>query len=64
VPLDALNRELIRLANRNGLNADQVKELVDLAEHLAFHATESDYEEYLQPQYVYDFWKESYDVEP
>ena len=61
MPLDALNRELIRLANRNGLDAEQVQELVDIATHLAHHATESDFEEYLKPQYVYDFWKESFD---
>lgn len=56
-----LNRELIRIGNRNGVTAEQISELFDLAENLSGHATADDWAEFMRPEYIYDFWKESYD---
>lgn len=49
-----VRRELIRLANRNRLNGDQVADILALAE---FYVGQ-------EPHEIYQAWKDSFDVEP
>ena len=47
-------RELIRLANRDGLNADQIADILSMSDfYLGF-----------EPHEIYAAWKESFDAEP
>ena len=47
-------RELIRLANRDGLNADQIADILSMSDfYLGF-----------EPHEIYTAWRDSYDDEP
>lgn len=60
-----LNRELIRLANRERFTADDVTDLLHLAQMLLAQIRNDDDRELVTAEHIMDFWKESFeDVEP
>jgi hypothetical protein len=56
-----LRRELIRLANRERFTAEDVTDLIDLAEHLNGLIETKEDRELMTAEHVLDFWKESFD---
>jgi hypothetical protein len=60
-----LIRELIRLANREGFDAEDVTDLIHLAEMLLAQIRTEEDRELVTAEHIMEFWKESFeDVEP
>lgn len=58
VPSPSLRRNVIRLANRHRLTAEDVVDLLSLAQHQLAYGVEPSAEELIQD------WQDSFDVEP
>lgn len=62
---DSYRRELLRVANRDRRDAQDVSDLLSYAELIySMPATLRDGEPYPEPSELYDLWKESFDEEP
>lgn len=59
-----MRRELIRLANRERMDAEDVTDLIHLAEMLMARIVTPEDRELVTAEHVLDFWKESFDAEP
>ena len=62
--LSELRRELIRLANRNRFSAEDVTDLLDLADHLNGLVKDEEDRELMTAEHVLSFWQESFDENP